>query len=117
VTNETLALMYRHRSIRECTPEPISRETIETIVAAGQRAAISSNMQLYSAVAVMDPEKKARLAILCGDQEQIRQAPVFLAWCAGRARLERACEQRRYKQNSDYMESLLVAAVDVTLMM
>jgi FMN reductase (NADPH) len=78
VTNETIALMHRHRSIRKFTPEPLSRETIETIVAAGQRAATSSNMQLYSAVAVMDPEKRAKLAVLCGDQEQIRQAPVFL---------------------------------------
>jgi len=117
VTNETIALMHRHRSIRKFLPEAISRETIETIVAAGQRAATSSNMQLYSAVAVMDPETKVKLAVLCGDQEQIRQAPVFLAWCADRARLERACEQRGYKQNSDYMESLLVAAVDIALMM
>ena len=117
MTNETIALMHRHRSIRKFTPEPISRETIATIVVAGQRAATSSNMQLYSAVAVINPETKAHLAVLCGDQQQIRQAPVFLAWCADRSRLERACEQRGYKQNADYIETLLVAAVDVALMM
>ncbi|MBM3226430.1 MAG: NADPH-dependent oxidoreductase [Candidatus Tectomicrobia bacterium] len=117
MTNETIALMHRHRSIRTFAPDPITRPTIETIVTAGQRAATSSNLQLYSAVVVMDAAKRAHLAELCGDQEQIRQAPVFIAWCADRSRLERACTQRGYTQNSDYVEALLVAAVDVGLVM
>lgn len=113
----TIELMYRHRSIRHFTPEPIARETIATIVASGQRAATSSNLQLYSAVVVMERDRKAQLATLCGDQDQIRQAPVFIAWCADRSRLERACQQRGYQQNSEYAEALLVAAVDVGLVM
>ena len=117
MSNDTIALMHRHRSIRHFSPEPLSRETISTIVAAGQRAATSSNMQLYSAVVVQDAATKAQLAVVCGDQEQIHQAPVFIAWCADRSRLERASQQRGYKQNNDYMEAFLVAAVDVGLAM
>lgn len=79
MSNDTIALMHRHRSIRHFSPEPLSRETISTIVAAGQRAATSSNMQLYSAVVVQDAATKAQLAVVCGDQEQICQAPVFIA--------------------------------------
>lgn len=117
MTNATIDLMHRHRSIRKFLPDPLSRDTIESIVGAGQRAATSSNMQYYSAIVVTEPEKKAQLATLCGDQEQIRQAPVFIAWCADRSRLERASEQRGYKQNADYVEAFLVAAVDVGIMM
>lgn len=117
MTNAIIDLMHRHRSIRKFAPDPVSRETVETIVSAGQRASTSSNMQYYSAVVVMEPETKAQLATLCGDQEQIRQAPVFIAWCADRARLERASEQRGHKLNSDYVEAFLVAAVDVGIMM
>ncbi|MGE3537692.1 MAG: NADPH-dependent oxidoreductase [Candidatus Tectimicrobiota bacterium] len=117
MSNATLDLMYRHRSIRKFAPDPIPRETIETIVEAGQRASTSSNMQYYSAIVLTDPAKKARMATLCGDQEQIRQAPVFIAWCADRSRLARASEQRGYKLNSDYVEAFLVAAVDVGIMM
>ena len=112
-----ITLMHQHHSIRRFRPDPIARDTITTIIAAGQRAPTSSNLQLYSAVVVTEPQRKAQLATLCGDQEQIRQAPVFIAWCADRSRLERACQQRGYQQNSDYMEAFLVAAVDVGLVM
>lgn len=117
MTTPTIELMHRHRSIRKFTEQAVPRETVETLVAAGQRAATSSNLQLYSAVVVMDPETKARLATLCGNQEQIRQAPVFIAWCADRARLDRACRQRGYQQNTDHVEAFLVAAVDVAILM
>lgn len=89
MSTPAIELMYRHRSIRQFKSDPIARDTVETIVAAGQRAATSSNLQLYSAVVVMDAQRKAQLATLCGDQDQIRQAPVFIAWCADRSRLER----------------------------
>lgn len=117
MSTPTIELMHRHRSIRQFTPQAVSRETVETIVAAGQRAATSSNMQFYSAVAVTDPVKKEQLATLCGNQDQIRQAPVFIAWCADRSRMERASQQRGFQQNSEYMEAFLVAAVDVALLM
>ena len=90
---------------------------METIVAAGQRAATSSNMQLTSVVAVTDPTTRQALSELCGGQKHIAQAPVFLAWCADRARLDRACELRDYTQDTTTVESFLVAAVDVAIAM
>lgn len=117
MTNPVIEQIARHVSVRSFMPEPVSRGMIEAIVAAGQRAATSSNLQLYSVVAVTDAATRQRLATLCGDQEQIREAPVFLAWCADRRRLERACDLRGYTQNNEYLESFLVAAVDVALIM
>lgn len=113
----TIQQIHKHASIRRYKPDPVSRELIENIVAAGQRASTSSNLQAYSAVAVADPEKRARLAELCGDQDSIRQAPVFIAWCADLSRLERICQMRGYRQVTDYVEKFLIAAIDVSLAM
>ena len=96
-------------------PDPVPRSVIETIVSAGQCASTSSNLQAYSAVAVTEAGKCQRLAILCGNQQFIAEAPVFLAWCADLARLDRVCQLRGYVQDTGYIESFLVAAVDTAL--
>jgi len=113
--NATLELIHCHGSVRKYKPDPVPLETIETILAAAQRTSTSSNLQLYSVVAVTDRAKRGRLAELCGNQEHIAQAPVFLAWCADLARLDRACELRGYTQVTDYVENFLVAAVDAAI--
>jgi FMN reductase (NADPH) len=90
---------------------------VETVVAAGQRASTSSNLQTYSVVAVTDAGKRERLRALCGNQNHITQAPVFLTWCADLSRLDRICRRYGYEQVTDYVESFLVAAVDAALAM
>ena len=116
-TTPTLELIHQHRSIRAYRPEPVARELVTAIVEAGQRASTSSNLQLYSVVAVADAAKREQLAALCGGQEHIRQAPLFLAWIADRSRLERVCTRRGYTQVSSSVENFLVAAVDVAILM
>ena len=117
MTTPVIDQIYRHASVRQFTPEPVPVELIETIVAAAQRTATSSNLQMYSVVAVTDADRRARLSELCGGQEQIAQAPVFLAWCADRSRLDRVCRYRGYTQPTDHMEAFLVSAVDVAILM
>ncbi len=117
MTTPTIDQLHKHASIRAYKPDPVPRALVETIVAAGQRASTSSNMQFTTAVAVTDESKRLRLAELCGNQEQIRQAPVFIAWCVDRARLDHACQMRGYEQKTDTVESFLVAAMDVALFM
>lgn len=117
MTTPTIEQIHRHSSIRSYKPDAVPRSTVEAIVAAGQRASTSSNMQFTTAVAVTDAAKRERLAELCGNQAHVRQAPVFIAWCVDRARLDTACRMRGYAQVTDTVESFLVAAVDVALMM
>lgn len=117
MTTPVIDQIYRHASVRRFTSEPISVELVETIVAAAQRSATSSNLQMYSVVAVADADRRARLSELCGGQEHIAQAPVFLAWCADRSRLDRICRYRGYAQPTDHMEPFLVSAVDVAILM
>jgi FMN reductase (NADPH) len=117
VATPTIEQIYAHYSVRRYKPDPVPRQTVEAVVAAGQRASTSSNLQTYSVVAVVDEGKRQRLAELCGGQRQIRQAPVFLAWCADLNRLDRVCQMRGYEQITAYLESFLVAAVDAALAM
>jgi FMN reductase (NADPH) len=117
VSTPTIEQIYRHYSVRTYKPDPVPADLVETVVAAGQRASTSSNLQTYSVVAVTDPTRKERLAELCGDQKQIHQAPVFLAWCADLSRLDRVCRARGYEQVTEYVESFVVAAVDAAIAM
>ena len=113
--NVTFDLIHRHGSVRKYRPDPVSAETIETIVVAGQRASTSSNPQMTSVVAVTEATTRTRLSELCGNQAHDAQAPVFLAWCADLQRLDRACKLRGIDQITDYVENFLVAAVDVAI--
>ncbi len=115
--NEVFEQIYRHASVRRYRPDLVPRATVEAIVAAGQRSSTSSNLQMFSVVAVTDPERRLQLAELCGNQAHIAQAPVFLAWCADLSRLERASESRGFIQVSEYTENFLLAAVDAAIAM
>ena len=117
MTTPVIEQIYRHASVRRFTSEPVARDLVETIVAAAQRSATSSNLQMYSVVAVTDADRRARLSELCGDQAQIVQAPVFLAWCADRSRLDRICQYRGYPQPTEHVEPFLVSAVDAAILM
>lgn len=113
----TIEQIHRHASVRRYRPEPVPVALVEAIVAAGQRASSSSNLQMTSVVAVAGAATRQALAELCGHQAHIAQAPLFLAWCADLARLDRVCQQRGYRQVTEYVENFLVAAVDVAVAM
>jgi FMN reductase (NADPH) len=113
--NPTLDTIHRHASIRHYKPDALPTSLVETIIKAGQRASSSYNLQAYSVVAVTDEGKKSRLAELCGDQEHISEAPLFLAWCADLGRSERFCQHLHYTQISGFVENFLVAAVDAAI--
>ncbi|MGA2491307.1 MAG: NADPH-dependent oxidoreductase [Anaerolineales bacterium] len=113
--NPTIDFINLHASVRHYKPDPLPNSVIETIVAAGQRASTSSNMQAYSVIAVTEAGKRGRLAGLCGNQQFIAEAPIFLVWCADLARLDHACQLRGYIQDTTYIESFLIAVVDSAL--
>jgi len=112
--NPIIDLIHQHVSIRRYTREPVTQEMIETIVKAGQKASTSSNLQIYSVVAVMDEQKLTALAKIA-DQEFIATAPVVLVWCADLARLDRVCQLQGLEQQVGYVDNFLLAAVDASL--
>ena len=84
--NDVIACLLDHRSVRAYKPDPVPAGTLETLVAAAQSAATSSNMQWTSVIAVSDPTKKKVLAEIAGNQKHIEQCPLSLCWVADMTR-------------------------------
>jgi nitroreductase len=114
--NDTIASLLAHRSVRSYKPDPVPAGTLETLVAAAQSAATSSNMQWTSAIAVTDPAKKKVLAEIAGNQKHIEECPLFIAWVSDMARSHRiSAEQKTAFECMPYLETFLVACLDVAL--
>lgn len=113
--NPTVDLLLAHRSIRRFTDEALSEETVRTIVACGQAAASSSNVQATSVIRVRDDARRARLAELAGGQPYVASAPVFLVWCADLRRSAAACVREGGEFEAGMTEHFLIASVDVAL--
>jgi len=114
--NATLSLLLAHKSVRHFQPKPLPAGTLELLGAAAQSAASSSNLQAWSVIAIQDTDRKAEAAVLCGDQDFIRQAPLFLVFCADLARLTSASEREDLPGAAlDYTEMFLTAAIDTAL--
>ncbi|MBN2983872.1 oxygen-insensitive NADPH nitroreductase [Cohnella algarum] len=115
--NETLSLLMNHRSIRQFASDPIGEDKLHAIVAAGQMASSSSNVQAYSVIAVTEPGLKRRLAELAGNQAYVEQCPAFLVWCADLHRLHYCAELHAPGEATfeDSAENLLVATIDAAL--
>jgi FMN reductase (NADPH) len=113
--NPTIGLIRGHASVRHYKTDPLPSTMVEDIISAAQCASTSSNLQAYSVVAVTDLAMRARISDLCGNQAHIREAPVFLAWCADLARLDLVCKLRGYTQVAEYTENFLVAVMDASI--
>lgn len=111
-----LRTLLAHKSVRHYAATPLPPGTLETLGAAAQSAASSSNLQTWSVVAVSDPERKAEAARLSGDQDFIWQAPLFLVFCADLARLSAASEREGLPgAGLDYLELYQTAVIDAAL--
>ena len=114
--NDVLRGLLAHRTVRAYLPDALPPGTLETLVAAAQSAPSSSNLQLWSVIAVEDAGRKARLAQVAGGQPHIEQAPLFLVWVADLSRADRVAAARgRALEGCAYMESFVVAAIDAGL--
>jgi nitroreductase len=114
--NEVIASLLDHRSVRGYKPDPVPAGTLETMIAAAQSAATSSNMQWTSVIAVSDPAKKKALAEIAGNQKHIEQCPLYLCWVADMTRNALiSTEQDVAFETMPWLETFLVACIDVAL--
>ncbi len=115
-SNPTIDALLAHRSVRHFAPKPLPDGLLERLVAAGQQAATSSNLQTWSVVALKDSGNKAEAATICGDQQFIRDAPLFLVFCADLARLKSVSDSvEQPGAGLDYLEMFLTAVIDAAL--
>lgn len=114
--NEHISLLLSHRSVRGYRPDALPSGTLETLIAAAQSAATSSNLQTWSVIAVTDPDKKAALAKVAANQKHIEQCPLFLVWVADISRNQRlGAAEGVTLETMPYQETFLVAAIDAAL--
>jgi nitroreductase len=114
--NEVIATILSHRSVRAFLNDPLPAGTLERLVAAAQSASTSSNLQTWSVVAVEDPERKARLAVLGAGQKHIVQCPLYLVWCVDHSRLHLAAGERQMTlEGLNFLEPFIVGVVDAAL--
>lgn len=108
--------LLAHRSVRAFAPDPVPDEVIDTLIAAAQSASTSSNLQSWSVIVVRDVEHKSAVATLAGDQQFIRDAPLFLVFVADWARGVAIARGRgEASEGIDYLDSTLVATIDAAI--
>lgn len=114
--NDTLAVLLSHRSVRGFRPDPVPEGTLETLIAAAQSAATSSNLQTWSAIRVTDPAVRKELAAIAGNQKHVEICPIFLVFLADASRNARLSEaEGKELVGLPYLESFLVASIDAAL--
>lgn len=114
--NDAIATILNHRSVRAYLPKPLPQDTIETLIAAAQSAPSSSNLNLWSVIAVTDRAIKGELAVLARNQRHIDEAPLLLLWIADLARTRAIGDREGLATDGlDYLDTFVTAAVDVSL--
>ncbi|MFI8526476.1 NADPH-dependent oxidoreductase [Promicromonospora sukumoe] len=111
-----LDVQLGHRSVRRFLPGPLAPSVLPTLVAAAQSAPTTSNLQLWSVVAITDTARLARVAELSGQQEHVRDAPLLLVWVADVARVRTLAERRNTAVHATgYLETTVTAYLDAAL--
>ncbi len=114
--NPTIAALLAHRSVRRYDPRPVGDDVLHSLVAAAQSASTSSNLQIWSVIAVRDPARKAALAQCAGGQRHVAEAPLFLVWLADFARLKQLADDHAAPlEGQDYLEAGVLGCVDAAL--
>lgn len=112
--NETIDLQLEHRSVRKFLPADITDAQLELIIAAAQSGSQSSNLQVWSVVAVRDQARKERISEALGGHPYIENCAVFLVWTADFNRNTRIVEAKQGTEvdSIGYLENTLVSFVD-----
>ncbi|WP_342631694.1 oxygen-insensitive NADPH nitroreductase [Marinobacter alkaliphilus] len=113
--NPTIELLKSHRSIRKFKDQQIPRELFEDLIRAGQCAATSNHVQVYTIIHVVNPESRRKLAELAGGQTYVESCSDFLVFCADMKRATESAEKAGADVIRGMTEQLLVASIDTAL--
>lgn len=114
MNDEVLETMAAHVTVRRFLPDPVPDDHVRRCVAAAQRAATSSWIQAYGLLEVESPDERARLAELCGGQDQVRSAGRFFVVCAD-SRRHRSIAVEHAQPYAGNLEAFLLAVIDASL--
>ncbi|NCD11764.1 MAG: NADPH-dependent oxidoreductase [Epsilonproteobacteria bacterium] len=116
--NPTLTQLQNRKSIRHFTGDAVSEEDLETIFKTAQRAPTSINGQQISLVYTRDKAKLQTIAKLCGGQEHIAEADVFVGIVIDFNRTSAIVESvGRNHIIEQSAEGIMVGAIDAGIML
>jgi len=115
IMNETLNVLTSHESVRGFQNKPLPNGALQAILTSARSAPTFSNLQAYSIIVIRDEARKARLSKLAGNQNFIREAPVFFVFCADIYRLKYVTKRQGYPFAAESLEMFLLASVDAAL--
>lgn len=108
--------ILNHVSIRKFKNEPISKETLDTVLEGAIRASNTGNMQWYSIVVTTELALKQKLRKECHfNQAMIEEAPVVLTFCADLNRFNKWCKLNNTEPGYDNFLSFYTASIDATI--
>jgi len=111
--NEIIKLIQNHRSIRAYTEAAVTDDQLHQIIKSAQAMPNSINGQQVSVVVVKDKETKKKLAELCGNQQYVAIADVFLVFVADFYKANIAAQKNKTVQViHDSAEGELVGILD-----
>ncbi|MFQ6071717.1 MAG: nitroreductase family protein [Methanosarcinales archaeon] len=85
----------KRRSIRKYLPKPIPDDLIYQLLESARLAPSGVNVQPWCFIVVTDEQKRQRLQEVAFNQKFIGQAPVVIACCGDRDRLNKSNETRQ----------------------
>jgi len=113
--NAMLAAILDRRVQRRYRKEPVPDALLDTLLACAQSAPTKSDLQGYSIIVWRDPAKIAQVADWIGNMPWIKDAPVFLLFCADVRRNRLLCDAHGMPHANDNLDSFLNTAVDAAL--
>jgi len=113
--NPMLARILDRRVQRRYRAEPVPDELLDTLLACAQSAPTKSDLQGYSIIVWRDRAKIAQVADWIGTMPWIKDAPVFLLFCADVRRNRLLCESHGMPHGNDNLDTFLNTAVDAAL--
>jgi FMN reductase (NADPH) len=104
------------RTIRKYKPQAIPPPDLEQILACAQRAPSGGGLQTRTLIRVTDPDVRAQIAHLAGDQAHVGDAPEFFVVCADVQRDKAMLAHRGGVPAEAPLMSVLYSLVDATIM-
>ncbi len=114
--NTTIETILSHSSVRQYEDRAVSEEMLHNLIQCGQAASSSSFIQAACVIQVHDSAHRDAIADMAGGQPWVKNAPVFLVWCADMTRINYAVTRHNKGALEGQAEHFIAATVDVALM-
>jgi FMN reductase [NAD(P)H] len=114
---DMFALLLEQCSHRKWKSEPVPDELLHLLFACALAAPSKSDLQQGDIVHVTDRQIRDQIVDLIPDMQWIREAPVFLVFCANNRRQRQLAQWRSKPFPNDHLDAYVNSTVDAAIVM